>query len=330
MSTFCTTARTEWLNPISNRLAVPGRSNLFRDRLELNRRNLSVNRIAVSGMIPSVVAESSRGLQQLPFKPEGYNYWTWRGYKIHNVEEAEGFPIVLIHGFASSSFHWRYNIPQLAKKYKVYAVDFLGFGWSEKARIDYDALIWRDQVVYFLREIVKQPAVLVGNSLGGFTTLLAAAALPDQVKGVSLLNSAGRFGNDIGTTDKTEETALHKFIVKPVEEIFQRVVVRLAFWLTMQPDHIEGQLKSGTVKATRQTQQIISDGLRSYGPILDNLKNRQDLLEKVKGCVVDSGGDPNVSPKVWAAGFTAAVLKKHSSFAYSSVEAGEEMKWEVR
>ncbi|XP_059293172.1 pheophytinase, chloroplastic-like [Lycium ferocissimum] len=199
-------------------------------------------------MTPSVVAESSQGLQQLPFKPEGYNYWTWRGYKIHYVEEGEGFPIVLIHGFASSSFHWRYNIPQLAKRYKVYAVDLLGFGCSEKARIDYDALIWRDQVVDFLKEIVKQPSVLVGNSLGGFTTLLAAAALPDQVKGVSLLNSAGRFGDDISTTDKTEETALHKFIVKPVEEIFQRVVVRLAFWLTMRPDHIEAQLKSCVYK----------------------------------------------------------------------------------
>ncbi|KAJ8567538.1 hypothetical protein K7X08_019746 [Anisodus acutangulus] len=84
-----------------------------------------------------------------------------------------------------------HNIPELAKRYKVYAVDLLGFGWSEKARIDYDALIWRDQIVDFLKEIVKQPAVLVENSVGGFTTLLAAAALPDQVKGVSLLNSAG-------------------------------------------------------------------------------------------------------------------------------------------
>lgn len=83
------------------------------------------------------------------------------------------------------------------------------------------------------------------NSLGGFTTLLAAAALPEQVKGVSLINSAGQFGDDISTTEKTKETVLHKFIVKPVEEIFQRVIVRLVFWLTMRPDQIEAVLKSG-------------------------------------------------------------------------------------
>jgi len=58
---------------------------------------------------------------------------------------------------------FRYNIPELAKKYKVYAIDLLGFGWSEKALVDYEATIWMEQVSDFLREIVKEPAVLVGN-----------------------------------------------------------------------------------------------------------------------------------------------------------------------
>ncbi|XP_069150505.1 uncharacterized protein [Solanum lycopersicum] len=242
MSSCTATVNTESLNPIGNKLAIPGRSGRWK------LISFAVNKTVATGtsiMTPSVVAVSSQGLQQLPFKPEGYNYWKWRSYRIHYVEKGEGFPIVLIHGFASSSFHWRYNISELAKRYKVYALDLLGFGWSEKTLIDYDALLWRDQVVDFLKEIVKQPAVLVGNSLGGFTTLLAAAALPDKIRGVSLLNSAGRFGDDVSTTDKTEESALHKFIVKPMEEIFQRVVVRSAFWITMQPVQIEAVLKSG-------------------------------------------------------------------------------------
>ena len=57
----------------------------------------------------------------------------------------------------------RYNIPELAKKCKVYAIDLLGFGWSDKALIEYEAMVWRDQVVDFLKEIVKEPAVVVGN-----------------------------------------------------------------------------------------------------------------------------------------------------------------------
>ncbi|GJZ73043.1 pheophytinase, chloroplastic [Tanacetum coccineum] len=74
----------------------------------------------------------------------------------------------------------------------MFAVDLLGFGVGVRmARVDYDALVWRDQVADFLKEIVKEPTILVGNSLGGFTALVAAEAMPEQVVGIALLNSAG-------------------------------------------------------------------------------------------------------------------------------------------
>lgn len=46
--------------------------------------------------------------ERLPYKPEGYSFWTWRGHRIHYVERGEGTPIVLIHGFGASAFHWRF------------------------------------------------------------------------------------------------------------------------------------------------------------------------------------------------------------------------------
>ncbi|KAG4153766.1 hypothetical protein ERO13_D03G013500v2 [Gossypium hirsutum] len=231
------------------RFFAPSRINFQpRSKCEMiNRRGFALKGIVASGvsvMGSSLTSEPVQGVERLPFKPDGYNFWTWRGRKIHYVVQGEGFPIVLIHGFGASAFHWRYNIPELAKNYKVYAIDLLGFGWSEKAIIEYDAMIWRDQVVDFLKEVVKEPTVLVGNSLGGFTALVAAVGLPEQVVGLALLNSAGQFGDTKAKTTESEETFLQKFVLKPLKEVFQRVVLQVLFWQAKQPTRIESVLKN--------------------------------------------------------------------------------------
>ncbi|GAX79117.1 hypothetical protein CEUSTIGMA_g6557.t1 [Chlamydomonas eustigma] len=114
----------------------------------------------------------------------------WRGHKTNYVSAGCGQPVVLVHGFGASVGHYRKNIEVLAKHYKVYAVDLLGFGASDKAVVEYSMELWRDQVLDFMKEFVQTPAVVVGNSIGGLTTLMAAAEGPNSVKGVVLLNCA--------------------------------------------------------------------------------------------------------------------------------------------
>lgn len=81
-------------------------------------------------------------------------------------------------------------------------------------------------------------------SLGGFTALVTAAGLPEQVAGVVLLNSAGQFGNANAERNESEETGLQKFILKPLKTLFQRIVLGVLFWQAKQPARIKSVLNS--------------------------------------------------------------------------------------
>lgn len=74
--------------------------------------------------------------------------------------------------------------------------------------------------------------------------MVAATGLPDLVNGVALLNSAGQFGDGKRESETSEETALQKFVLKPLKEVFQRVVLGFLFWQAKQPARILSVLKS--------------------------------------------------------------------------------------
>ncbi len=110
-----------------------------------------------------------------------------------------------MHGFGASTDHWRHNLPALARRHEVHAIDLLGFGRSAKpAGLPYGGALWRDQLVAYVRERIGRPTVLVGNSLGGYAAVSAGAALsasadgeaPPLVAGVALLNAAGPFSEE--------------------------------------------------------------------------------------------------------------------------------------
>lgn len=124
-------------------------------------------------------------------------YWTWRSHSIYYVRAGNRHPqrppLLLVHGFGASTDHWRKNIAGLQQDFEVWAIDLLGFGRSAKPDIAYSGDLWRDQLHDFIAEVIGAPAVLAGNSLGGYACLCAAAQRPDSAAGLVLLNSAGPF-----------------------------------------------------------------------------------------------------------------------------------------
>eukprot|EP00882_Tetradesmus_deserticola_P025252 GHRQ01027719.1.p1 GENE.GHRQ01027719.1~~GHRQ01027719.1.p1 ORF type:complete len:335 (+),score=95.79 GHRQ01027719.1:210-1214(+) len=124
--------------------------------------------------------------------------WQWRDSSINYVTAGCGKPVLLVHGFGASAGHYRRTIPHLAQNgFKVYAIDLVGFGASDKPAQQYTIELWAELLVDFMAEFMPEtPAVLVGNSIGSLSCLTAAAAAPEgQLAGLVLLNCAGAMNN---------------------------------------------------------------------------------------------------------------------------------------
>jgi pimeloyl-ACP methyl ester carboxylesterase len=119
-------------------------------------------------------------------------FWTWQGHQIQYTVMGEGKPLVLIHGFGASIGHWRKNIPVLATAgYRVFAIDLLGFGGSDKAAIKYSVDIWVELLKDFWSEFIQEPAVFIGNSIGALISLTVLTEHPEISAGGVLINCAG-------------------------------------------------------------------------------------------------------------------------------------------
>lgn len=118
--------------------------------------------------------------------------WQWQGHKIRYTVAGEGKPLLLIHGFGASIGHWQKNIPVLAaESYRVFAIDLLGFGGSDKAPLDYTLELWQEQIKDFWSEHINEPTVFIGNSIGALLGLMLVTDYPEISAGGVLINCAG-------------------------------------------------------------------------------------------------------------------------------------------
>ncbi|HEY9611829.1 alpha/beta fold hydrolase [Allocoleopsis sp.] len=119
-------------------------------------------------------------------------FWTWQGHQIQYTLMGTGKPLVLIHGFGASIGHWRKNIPVLAEAgYRVFAIDLLGFGGSDKPPLNYTLELWQQLLKDFWDTHIQEPTVFIGNSIGALLSLMTATNYPEIAAGAVLINCAG-------------------------------------------------------------------------------------------------------------------------------------------
>ncbi|KAG2300094.1 hypothetical protein Bca52824_036566 [Brassica carinata] len=122
--------------------------------------------------------------------------WNWKGYSIrYQCAGTSGPALVLVHGFGANSDHWRKNTPILGKSYRVYSIDLIGYGYSDKPNPRefggepfYTFETWGEQLNDFCLDVVKDEAFFICNSIGGLVGLQAAVSKPEICRGLMLIN----------------------------------------------------------------------------------------------------------------------------------------------
>ena len=102
-----------------------------------------------------------------------------------------GAPVVLcVHGLGGSALNWGLLAPLLSGTHRVLAVDLFGHGGSGVPTGSRPDAVTADRRLLdrFVREVVGDPVVLLGHSMGGVLTVLQAAAAPETVRRVVLLS----------------------------------------------------------------------------------------------------------------------------------------------
>lgn len=118
-----------------------------------------------------------------------------------------GIPIVFLHGFDSSIFEFRRVIPIIAAQREVWALDLLGFGFTERLPdCPFSSASIGTHLQAFWQTQIQQPMILVGVSMGGAAAIEFTLNYPEAVHQLVLIDSAGF----------TQPPAMGKFLIQPL------------------------------------------------------------------------------------------------------------------
>jgi pimeloyl-ACP methyl ester carboxylesterase len=99
-------------------------------------------------------------------------------------------PIVMVHGLGGSHLNWVRVARPLTERNRVITIDLPGFGFSPAAGRRTSIEANTKVLDRFINEIIGGPVILMGNSMGGAVTILEAAASPQAVAAVVLVDPA--------------------------------------------------------------------------------------------------------------------------------------------
>ncbi len=215
----------------------------------------------------------------------------FRGRQIHVFEqEGEGTPLLLLHGFPSSSYDWQTMLDLLPGR-RVLAFDFLGFGLSDKPRDHTYSLMWQADLTEELvrRHFPDEPVQLVAHDMG---TSVSTELLARDIEGKLTfeLDRAMLFNGSM-ILAKATLTRSQKLLRGPLGPLATRLsshrVFRREFGTVFSPAH-----PLTDDEAADQWSLICHNGGRSMGhKLIHYLEERERLTDRWHGALRDWPGN---------------------------------------
>lgn len=146
-----------------------------------------------------------------------------------------GPAVLLIHGQGSARQSYDRVLPELARRFHVYAVDVAGHGESDRSPGRYTVTEASADIIDFMRTVIGEPVIVSGHSSGGLIAALVAAEAPDLVAGVLLEDppffsaEPERFPTQFNAVDLARPA--HRFLAQDEETDFASWYIEHNAWI---------------------------------------------------------------------------------------------------
>ena len=119
--------------------------------------------------------------------------YTWRDGVVYYRVKGNGEPMVMVHDFgaAASSYQMKPAYDRLTSDYRVYCLDWLGYGESTRPAIDYTAGAYEQLLADFIADVIAGPAIVIAAGPSAAFAARLAHRQPERVSRLVLVNPTG-------------------------------------------------------------------------------------------------------------------------------------------
>lgn len=137
------------------------------------------------------------------------HYYDWQNGRIFYQVTGSGKPLLLIHDTnpSSSSYEWNKIVKKLSKEHKVYTIDLIGCGRSDKPNFYYTNYLFVQLITSFVKDVIKQKTDIVASNISASYVIMANHLDKELFGKIILINPVQmkKLCKDSDTNNKTKQ-----------------------------------------------------------------------------------------------------------------------------